>query len=91
MNEFFTWELLASYAGASLATGIVTNFVKGAFKNLPTQILAYIIALVVLLAGNAYFGSLTLYSVVLSFLNAVIVATAASGSYDAYHRLKEGK
>lgn len=29
MNEFFTWELLATYSGACVATGILVEFLKG--------------------------------------------------------------
>ena len=28
MNEFFTWELLATYSGACLATGVLVEFLK---------------------------------------------------------------
>lgn len=91
MNEFFTWELLATYAGAALATGILTQFLKGVFKMLPTQVLAYIVALLVLLAALFFTGALTVSSAALSLLNAVLVATATSGTVDLAKRLKGGK
>lgn len=28
MNEFFTWELLATYSGACLATGVLVEFLN---------------------------------------------------------------
>ena len=91
MNEFFTWELLATYAGAALATGIITQFLKGIFSNLPTQALAYIVALLVLLAATFFTGGLSLSAAALAVLNAAVVATAANGTYDAVARLAGGK
>ena len=35
MNEFFTWELLATYTGACLGTGVVTELLKGLFPAAP--------------------------------------------------------
>ena len=87
MNEFFTGEFLATFAGAALATGIVTQFLKGLFSKLPTQALAYIVALVFLLTANLFTGNLTLQVGALTVLNAVLVATATSGTYDAAKRL----
>ena len=34
MNEFFTWELLATYSGACVATGILVEFLKGLLPGL---------------------------------------------------------
>ena len=53
MNEFFTWASLGTYAGAVLATTIITQLLKGIaiFDKLPTRIFSYVIAVIVLLAG----------------------------------------
>ena len=91
MNEFFTWGLLATYAGAALATGIITQFLKGIFSNLPTQALAYIVALLVLLAATFFTDGLSANTVFLAVVNATIVATATSGAYDTVKRLVGGK
>ena len=90
MNEFFTWEFLGTFAGCALAAGIMTQLLKGAVDSLvklPTQLLAYILALVVLVAAQGFTGQLTLDSAVLCLPNAVLIALAASGGYDAVTRI----
>ena len=42
MNEFFTWELLATYSGACVATGILVEFLKGLLPGLPPRLLSYL-------------------------------------------------
>ena len=66
MNEFFTWELLATYSGACVATGILVEFLKGLLPGLPPRLLSY----------------LTLSGGMLSLLNAVLVSLAAGGGYE---------
>ncbi len=85
MNELFTWEILGTYAGAVLATTLVTQLVKGIgfLAKIPTRIISYVIALIVLLATNAVNGSLNWASAGLSIINAVIVSLASNGGFDA--------
>lgn len=53
-------------------------------KNINTQLLAYIISVAILIGAEAFNGAaLTVQGVVLCLLNAVIVALAANGTYDA--------
>lgn len=87
MDEFFTWAMLATYAGATVATGAVTQFLKGVFAKLPTQILSYLIALVVLLAATFFTEALTLESGILCAVNAVVVSLASNGAYEAIQRV----
>jgi len=85
MNEFFTWATLGTYAGCVLVTSLVTQFIKelGALKNIPTRIVSYVVALLVLLAANAIAGTLDLPTAGLCVVNAVVVSLAANGGYDA--------
>lgn len=85
MNEFFSWATLGTYAGAVLATTLITQLIKGIgfIDRIPTRIVAYVIALIVLLITNAVTGTLDLATAGLSVINAVIVALAANGGYDA--------
>lgn len=85
MNEFFSWATLGTYAGAVLATTLITQLIKGIgfIDRIPTRIVAYVIALIVLLVTNAVAGTLDLATAGLSVVNAVIVALAANGGYDA--------
>ncbi len=88
MQEFFTWSMLATYAGATAATGLVTQMLKGAgvFAKIPTQIFSGIVALILLLAAHFATGELTLASAGLCVVNAVIVSLASNGAFEAMQR-----
>lgn len=60
MNEFFTWELLATYSGACVSTGILVEFLKGLLPGLPPRLLSYLTAAAILLAAQLFTGTLTL-------------------------------
>ena len=85
MNEFFTWTILATYAGATAAVGLITQLFKGVgfIDRMPTRIFSYIVSLVVLLAATFFTGGLTLESGVLCVVNAVVVSLASNGAFDA--------
>ena len=85
MNEFFTWTMLATYAGATLATTLITQLIKGVsfLKDVPTRVTAYAVALIVLVVATIFTGDVTVNSIALCFINAVVVALAANGGYDA--------
>lgn len=91
MNEFFTWTTLATYAGATLATSLITQLIKGLgfIDKIPTRITSYAIALVVLVAATFFSGGLTLEAGALCVINAVVVSLAANGAYDAVARNKK--
>lgn len=85
MNEFFTWTMLATYAGATLATTLITQLIKGIgfIDRIPTRLTAYAVALVVLVVATIFAGEVTVSSIALCVVNAVVVALAANGGYDA--------
>ena len=85
MNEFFTWTMLATYAGATLATTLITQIIKGVgfIDRIPTRVVAYAIALIVLVVATVFTGEVTVSSIALCVVNAVVVALAANGGYDA--------
>jgi len=83
MQEFFTWAMLGTYAGAVLATTLITQLIKEWLKSVPTRIVSYVIALVVLLAAAAFNNALTLADGALCLFNAVIVSLAANGGFEA--------
>ena len=88
MDTFFTWEYLLSFAGCVAATGIITQLLKNIFDKLPTQVVSYVIALAVLLVGQAATGKLNTWDVaVLDAVNAVVVSLAANGGFDAVKRI----
>lgn len=83
MQEFFTWAMLGTYAGAVVAVTLITQLVKEWLKAVPTRIVSYVIALAVLLLAAAFNGSLTLADGALCLFNAVIVSLAANGGFEA--------
>lgn len=89
MQEFFTWAMLGTYAGAVVATTLFTQLLKEWLKSIPTRIVSYVIALVVLLLAAAFNNSLTLADGALCLFNAVIVSLAANGGYEAVAGKKE--
>ena len=85
MNEFFTWASLGTYAGAVLATTIVTQLLKGLpfIDKMPTRIFSYIVAALVLLAATIFGGEINISAIALCFVNAAVVSLAANGAFDA--------
>ena len=85
MNEFFTWANLATYAGATLATSLITQVVKGIgfIANIPTRITSYVIAVVILIAATFFTGAFTLETAALCLINGVVVSLASNGAFDA--------
>lgn len=85
MNDFFTWAILATYAGATLGTTLVTQLLKGIsfIDRIPTRIFSYVVALIILLTATFFTGALTWDAAVLCVVNAVVVSLAANGAFDA--------
>lgn len=83
-TEFFSWATLATYAGAVLFATLVTQFAKKIswLQKVPTQVICYIIAVIGLLAGTYFTGTLTISSAALCLVNGLVVAVAANGTYD---------
>lgn len=85
MNEFVTWEALGSYAGAVMMVTLITQLLKGTpLGRWNSQLVAYLMAAALLVGAEAANSRpLTVQSTVLCLLNAVMVALAAGGAYDA--------
>lgn len=82
--EMFTWEYLASAAGATAAVTIITQFIKGVpiFQKFPTQLVSYIVSLCVMFSASFFTGNLTASSAALVPLNAIVIMLAANGTYN---------
>ena len=91
MNDFFTWAIRATYAGATLATTLVTQLLKGIgfIDRIPTRIFSYIVALIILLMATFFTGALTWDAAALCVVNAVVVSLAANGAFDAVNSNKK--
>lgn len=90
IGEFFTWELLGTYAGCLAATLLITQLARRIWPTAwPTQILSYIVALGTLVLANWALDRLTWESAIICVFNAVIVVLAADGGYNNYKEIKE--
>lgn len=85
MNEFFTWEILGTYAGATLLVGLVTQLLKDipGIDKLRTRLFSYAVAVVVLLLATVFSGNLSVDSAVLCLINGAVVSLASNGAFDA--------
>lgn len=81
----FTWEQLATIAGATLATLLVVQLLKLPLDKvwkIPTRIVVYVIAFAIMILATHFTAGITGQNAALAAINAVIVALAAMGSYE---------
>jgi len=92
-TEPFSWEYLATIAGATLATMLIVQLLKLPLDKvwrIPTRIVVYVIALSIMLLSTHFTIGLTWSNAGLAAVNAVIVALAAIGGYEiSLKRLEE--
>jgi len=84
-SEPFSWEYLATIAGATMATMMIVQLLKlplDKIWKIPTRIIVYIIALIIMELATQFTTGLTVNSAILNAFNAVIVALAAMGGYE---------
>ena len=83
--EPFTWQYLASIAGAAAFTLLVVQFLKAPLDKIwkiPTRVFAYIIALLTMLVATAFTTGLDIQTALLAVANAFIAALTAYGAYE---------
>ena len=83
--ELFSWDDLATIAGATAATLLIVQLLKLPLDRvwkIPTRILVYFIALIILILATVFTIGLDWSTGILTAMNAVIVALAAMGSYE---------
>lgn len=85
MNGFFTWEMLLTYSGATLATTLITQLFKDMrpFSYVPKRLLSYIFALLIIVASGLASNGFRIADIAMAFVNAAVVALAANGAFDA--------
>lgn len=85
MEGYFTWQTLITYSGATLATTLLTQFVKDVkpFKLLPTRILSYFIALAIITASALAVHGADWRELAMAVINAAVVALASNGAFEA--------
>ena len=81
----FSWEQLATIAGAALATMLIVQLLKLPLDKvwkIPTRIIVFLIAAVVMLLATYFTQGLSWNTALLTVINAVIVALTAMGGYE---------
>lgn len=84
-GEPLTWAYLATIAGAAAATLLVVQFCKIQLDKvwkIPTRLFVYIVALVFMLLGTSFTTGLTLDTVLLTAVNALVASITAYGAYE---------
>lgn len=84
-TEAFTWQYLASIAGAAAATLLIVQFVKAPLDKvwkIPTRLFVYVIALTLMLIATGFTEGLNAENSLLAVVNAFIVSLSAYGAYE---------
>lgn len=91
--SFFDWSYLGTFAGALAAVALITELIKGVpmLKNVPTQLVSWVLAFGILILAQLFTGALSAQSAVLCVLNGAMVSLAANGGYAALKRVMGGK
>lgn len=82
----YTWEVLATAAGATAATLLIVQYLKDLidrFVHVPTRAVVLIVALAIAACAKAFTGGIALSDAPLLIINAFVVAFAAMGAYDS--------
>ena len=83
--QAYDWASLGTVAGASAATLMIVQMIKAPLDRLwklPTRLVAYGVAFLLLLLAQHFSNGLTAEGVLLAAVNAVIAALSAYGSYE---------
>lgn len=87
-SSFFTWESIGSFTGSVALVVFLVQLLKLPLDKvwkIPTQYVAYVISLAVLLLSRAFApgaAGLNVSDVLLCVLNAAVVALSAMSAYD---------
>ena len=87
--EFFTWDYLATFAGALAVVVLLTQMFKdmGVLQKVPTQLVSWVIAYAVLLLAQIFTDTICAQNAVLALFNSAMVSLAANGGFDAIKRI----
>lgn len=89
-DTFFSWEQLATYGGATVATMLFVQFTKElpGIKAIPTRLWAFVVAAVLMVLATIFTApEISPSAILLTVINAVIVAMASCGEYDTLRSL----
>ncbi|WP_366924483.1 hypothetical protein MFMK1_001461 [Metallumcola ferriviriculae] len=80
----FTYGILGTLAGAVTATVLVVEFLKGMgpIRSVPTRWMALAVAYLIIISTSMATGQFNLRDLLLYFLNSLLVAASALGSWE---------
>jgi hypothetical protein len=84
-SQYFSWTYLASVAGAVAATLLIVQYTKAGLDRIlkiPTRVYVYVVALALVVLAQGFGPGISWSDAPLLLLNALVVATAAYGSYE---------
>ena len=90
----FTWQYLATILGATAATVVIVQVFKlplDKIWKIPTRVVVYVIALIILETATYFTTGLDISSAALAVFNAFLVAVAAYGTYELTFRYSDEK
>jgi hypothetical protein len=92
MDQFLSWDMLATYGGALAFVLIMTQLTKGlaGIERIPTQVWSWLIAMIGLYPAYLFTDQLTVSMAVLIPFNAALVALAANGGFEALSKIAPG-
>ena len=93
-TEPFTWQYLATILGATAATVVIVQVFKlplDKIWKIPTRVVVYVIALIILETATYFTTGLAISSAALAVFNAFLVAVAAYGTYELTFRYSDEK
>ena len=93
-TEPFTWQYLATILGATAATVVIVQVFKlplDKIWKIPTRVVVYVIALIILETATYFTTGLDISSAALAVFNAFLVAVAAYGTYELTFRYSDEK
>jgi len=87
MQDLFTYASLGTLAGSVAATVLVVDFIKGLvfLQRFSTRCLVVLVAEGIVFLADIAAGSFTVKNVPLCFLNGLLVAASAMGSWQVVH------
>ena len=91
MDQYFTWNLLGTFAGGVTATALLTQLLKRLLKKVPTQLISFLIAALILIGVTAFTTGFTLEHILLIPINAALISFSSNGAFSAMKRMTKGK
>lgn len=89
MTEFLTWDVIGTFVGFASAVALLTEFSK-VFKfleKIPTQIVSFVIAIIIMTVFKLATGEFKAVDIVLYVINSVGASLTSNGAYDAVERI----